>query len=70
MGDALEAIRLVSILISPAMPSVADEIWRRLGLKGSPTDTVFSTSSRWGQYVKGSTVLKGDPLFPRIKSEE
>ena len=28
MGDALEAIRLVAILATPAMPGVCDEIWR------------------------------------------
>ena len=36
MGDALEAIRLVAVLISPAMPSIAREIWRRIGLGGVP----------------------------------
>ncbi len=34
MGDALEAIRIVAILVSPAMPSVAREIWRRIGPDG------------------------------------
>ncbi len=69
MGDALEAIRLVAVLITPAMPSVAREIWRRLGLGGSPTDAVFDAAAPWGQYPGGLTVTKGDPLFPRIKDE-
>jgi methionyl-tRNA synthetase len=70
MGDALEAIRLVAILISPAMPGVAEEIWRRIGLSDSPTTQAFSTSATWGQYPGGVEVVKGDPLFPRIKSDE
>ena len=41
MGDALEAIRLVAILASPAMPSICEEIWRRIGLSGAPTDEEF-----------------------------
>jgi methionyl-tRNA synthetase len=70
MGDALEVIRLVSILISPAMPSVAEEIWRRIGLSGSPATAPFSTFAQWGQYPGGVTVEKGAPLFPRITSDE
>jgi methionyl-tRNA synthetase len=69
MGDALEAIRLVAILISPAMPSVAKEIWRRIGLSGSPDEETFARAAIWGQYPGGS-VEKGEPLFPRIKSDE
>jgi methionyl-tRNA synthetase len=70
MGDALEAIRLVAILISPAMPSVAEEIWRRIGLAGSPATPPYAQSAQWGLYPAGSTVEKGEPLFPRIKSDE
>jgi methionyl-tRNA synthetase len=68
MGDALEAIRLVTILATPAMPGVCDEIWRRIGLSGSPIDHSFQQIAIWGLYPGGS-VEKGDPLFPRIKSE-
>ncbi len=67
MGDALEAIRLVAILASPAMPAVCDEIWRRIGLAGTPTESVLSVSSSWGQYRGVGAIEKGAPLFPRIK---
>jgi methionyl-tRNA synthetase len=69
MGDALEAIRIVSILITPAMPTVASEIWRRIGLSGLPTDGDFNANTKWGLFPKGVNVEKGDPLFPRIKSD-
>ncbi len=69
MGDALEAIRLVAILISPAMPSIAREIWRRIGLAGAPDAVPLAQVATWGQYP-GGTVEKGEPLFPRIKSDE
>ena len=65
MGDALEAIRLVSVMASPAMPNVCDEIWRRLGLEGQPSDETIDVSGRWGLYPSGRPVLRGDPLFPR-----
>jgi len=70
LGDALEAIRLVAVLISPAMPGVAEEIWRRLGLPGAAAAGPFSASSTWGLYPGGLRVDKGDPLFPRIKGDE
>ena len=69
MGDALEAIRLVAILSSPAMPAVSEEIWRRLGLAGSPTGQTFEESCRWGLFDGGTLVEKGTPLFPRMTSE-
>jgi methionyl-tRNA synthetase len=69
MGDALEAIRLVAVLISPAMPGVAQEIWRRIGLSGAPDVARLAEVATWGQYP-GGAVEKGEPLFPRIKSDE
>lgn len=69
MGDALEAIRLVAILATPAMPAVCEEIWRRIGLSGTPADQRFADSAQWGLYPGGHRVEKGDPLFPRIKSD-
>jgi methionyl-tRNA synthetase len=67
MGNALEAIRLVSILATPAIPQVCATIWTRIGLEGSPTDEVFATSAQWGRYRTSLAIHKGEPLFPRIK---
>jgi methionyl-tRNA synthetase len=67
MGNALEAIRLVSILATPAVPQVCATIWTRIGLAGSPTDEVFAASAQWGRYRASLAIQKGEPLFPRIK---
>jgi methionyl-tRNA synthetase len=69
MGDALEAIRLVTVLASPAMPSVCEEIWRRIGLTDSPTSRSFDEVASWGLYPGNTAVEKGEPLFPRIKAD-
>ena len=69
MGDALEAIRLVAILSTPAMPLVCEEIWRRIGLTGTPSSRGFSESAHWGLYPGATTVRKGEPLFPRIRTD-
>ncbi|HEX7444741.1 MAG TPA: class I tRNA ligase family protein, partial [Acidimicrobiales bacterium] len=34
LGSALEVLRIVAVLVSPAMPSTSEEIWRRIGLSG------------------------------------
>jgi methionyl-tRNA synthetase len=66
LGSALEALRIVTILVSPAMPATADEIWRRLALDGSPTSVPLAAATEWGQFPVGRAVVKGDPLFPRL----
>ncbi|MGH9029375.1 MAG: class I tRNA ligase family protein, partial [Acidimicrobiales bacterium] len=65
LGDALEALRIVSLLASPAMPGTCREIWRRLGLTGSPEDCRVPADAAWGGYPGGLRVEKGAPLFPR-----
>ncbi|MGH9081227.1 MAG: class I tRNA ligase family protein, partial [Acidimicrobiales bacterium] len=67
LGSALEVLRLVAILIVTAMPSTAAEIWRRIGLEGSPADERLPVAAAWGGYPAGRRVEKGPPLFPRRK---
>jgi methionyl-tRNA synthetase len=69
MGDALEAIRLVAVLATPAIPQVCATIWSRIGLGGTPSDDVFARSAQWGQYRGVGRVEKGEPLFPRIRTD-
>ena len=66
MGNALEALRIVAILANPALPTTTQEIWSRLGLAGNITDLRIGTDTQWGQYTGGTTVVKGQPLFPRL----
>lgn len=67
LGDALEALRVVAVLASPAVPSTCDEIWRRIGLDGSPRDQRLPGAAAWGGYPGGLPVDKGAPLFPRLQ---
>ncbi|HET9070845.1 MAG TPA: methionine--tRNA ligase, partial [Acidimicrobiales bacterium] len=66
LGDALEALRVLAILASPAVPRAAAEIWRRIGLPGGPTDQRLPEAAAWGGYPGGLPVEKGEPLFPRL----
>jgi methionyl-tRNA synthetase len=65
LGDALEALRIVVILASPAVPDTAQTIWERLGLSGFVADQRLPAAAAWGGYPGGLPVTKGDPLFPR-----
>jgi methionyl-tRNA synthetase len=65
LGDALESLRIVAILATPAIPTVTAEIWRRLGLSGTPEDQRLPDAAAWGGYPGGLAVEKAPPLFPR-----
>ncbi|MBI4882575.1 MAG: methionine--tRNA ligase [Actinobacteria bacterium] len=65
IGDALEALRIIAILASPAVPASSDTIWHRLGLPGEVTDQRLPNAAKWGGYPGGLPVVKADPLFPR-----
>jgi len=66
LGDALEALRIVAILATPAVPRACAELWRRIGLPGDPSDQRLPAAAAWGAYPGGLPVDKGAPLFPRI----
>jgi methionyl-tRNA synthetase len=68
LGSALEVLRIVAILISPAMPGTAAEIWRRIGVTGDPSAARLPEDAAWGGYAGGVGVVRGDPLFPRRKA--
>jgi methionyl-tRNA synthetase len=68
MGDALEVLRIVAVLAHPAVPRTTEEIWRRIGLAGSPAGERLPDAATWGGYPGGLPVEKGAPLFPRIRA--
>ncbi|CAN5770632.1 methionine--tRNA ligase [soil metagenome] len=67
LGSALEVLRLVAVLASPAMPAACAELWQRLGLPGRPDEQRLPAAAHWGGYPGGVPVPKGSPLFPRLQ---
>jgi methionyl-tRNA synthetase len=68
LGDALEALRIVAVLVSPVMPATANELWSRIGISGrpdAPGTAGENGSLEWGRYPGGLQVTKGASLFPR-----
>ncbi len=65
LGDALEVLRIVSVLAYPAVPDTAQAVWERIGLAGDVADQRLPDAAAWGGYPGGVAVVKGEPLFPR-----
>jgi methionyl-tRNA synthetase len=68
LGDCLEALRVVALLAWPVVPRAAAELWRRLGLDGTPGDQRLPDAAAWSGAPAGTTLEKGAPLFPRIET--
>ncbi|HPI02527.1 MAG TPA: methionine--tRNA ligase [Candidatus Goldiibacteriota bacterium] len=66
----LEAIRLTSLAIAPVMPATAEKIWVKLGTAYDMKSLDLEKEMQFGLLKEGTKVSKGDPLFPRIQSEE
>ena len=68
LGDCLETLRIVALLASPLIPRAAAELWRRLGLEGTPEQARLPEAAQWGSApTDGNLLEKGDALFPRLE---
>ncbi len=64
MYNLCEAIRIISILVSPFLPHTAPKIQAQLG---APADVLFwEQAGEWGLLPDGFSVQKGEIIFPRI----
>ena len=59
--NSLEALRVISVLISPFIPETAEKIQKQIGLTGE-----FNTVAAWGHLPTGLKVKRGEPIFPRV----
>ena len=64
-----DALRLIALMVAPATPRAAQELWTRLGLEGSVERKTLPEDGRWGLLPSGLEVTVGDPLFPRLEDE-
>jgi methionyl-tRNA synthetase len=59
-----ESCRLLSIWLSPFVPTTARKIRSQFALDEAATD--FALEAAWGGTKPGTMIRKGEPLFPRL----
>ena len=62
--NLLEAIRVISALLAPFMPSTMPKVWEQIG--ASAADVEYDKLDKFGVLPENVTVHKGEILFPRI----
>ena len=62
---AAETLRWLAVLLYPIIPDAARDIWKQLGLAGSPAG-VDPGHLKWGDLTEGTSIGEVKPLFPRI----
>ena len=65
-----EALRVISVLISPFMPTTAVRIWHQLGLAQDFASVRTEDIEQWGGVPAGLHVGTPEQLFPRIEVEK
>ena len=65
-----EALRIISVLISPFMPTTAVRIWQQLGLAQDFASVRTEDIEQWGGVPAGLHVGTPEQLFPRIEVEK
>ena len=60
-----EALRIVSVLLAPAMPETAQSIWEQLGLDGQVRQ-IRLDRLEWSNVLAGKSLRPGSSLFPRL----
>ena len=64
--NTLEALRIVTILVSPVLPTAAQRVWEQLGVPQPLGAQRLEAARRWGGLPAGLQVRPGRPIFPRI----
>ena len=69
-----ESLRAIAVLYNPLMPKTMQDLWGQLGANGSGATGLGPLAAQriagvavWGQLPVGSSVTKGDSLFPRLE---
>jgi methionyl-tRNA synthetase len=60
-----ESLRVVSVLLAPALPRTAQAIWSQLGLEGQVQDQRLD-AVKWDTVLGGKALRPGAALFPRL----
>lgn len=65
--NCAEALRIATLPMWCAMPNKIEGAWHVLGQSIDPSKDTLPELAQWGGLQPGTTVVKGDPLFPRYQ---
>lgn len=66
--NTLEALRVVTILLAPVLPTAAQRVWEQLGIPEPLGQQRLDDARRWDGLPAGVSVRPGAPVFPRIET--
>lgn len=68
MYNLAEVIRLVTVMVTPVMPTIPEKVWAQTG--ADPKENSSWSATAWGLTRPGQRVSKAGSLFPRIENKE
>ncbi|HTC68220.1 MAG TPA: methionine--tRNA ligase [Acidothermaceae bacterium] len=69
---AAEGLRVLAVVLNPFIPRASAQLWVALGAEaalGPLAAQRVADAARWGQLPPGSTLTKGESLFPRLPED-
>lgn len=69
MVHLVESLRIASILLQPFLTRAPHKIWEQLGIKEGEL-TTWDSGKQFGRMSEGTQLIKGNPIFPRLDSEQ
>lgn len=70
MYTLVEALRIISGMIFPYMPTTAGKLWQQLNLPGTIEQLRLADIEAWGGTPAGMHIGEAQQLFPRIEVEK
>ncbi len=64
-----EAVRILTIWCSPAMPVFPPKVWEQFGITDRPELHTWDSTEGWGKLPAGLRIKRGAGIFPRIQEE-
>jgi methionyl-tRNA synthetase len=69
MLHLVESLRIASILLQPFLTRAPHKIWEQLGISQGEL-TTWDSGKQFGRILEGTQLVKGNPIFPRLDSEQ
>ncbi|MMZ43138.1 Methionine--tRNA ligase [compost metagenome] len=69
MVHLVESLRIASILLQPFLTRAPHQIWEQLGIRQGEL-TTWDSGKQFGRIPEGMQLVKGNPIFPRLDSEQ